>query len=95
VDFQFAQTTVAPAVAKRRAITMFSWFFGFFFGIWLLGFSITIPLMVFTYLKIQSNEKWLLSLTLTAVAWVFFHTLFVRLLTLPFPDGMIFTWLGV
>jgi hypothetical protein len=94
VDFQFAQTNVEPAVAKRRAITMFSWFFGFFFAIWLLGFSITIPLMVFTYLKIQSNEKWLLSLTLTAIAWVFFHVLFVRLLTLPFPEGMIFTWLG-
>ena len=94
VDFQFAQTTVDPAVAKRRAITMFAWFFGFFFGIWLLGFNITIPLMVFTYLKIQSNEKWWLSLTLTAIAWGFFHVLFVRLLTLPFPDGIIFTWLG-
>jgi len=33
VDFQFAQTTVEPAVAKRRAITMFSWFFGFFFDL--------------------------------------------------------------
>jgi hypothetical protein len=95
VDFQFAQTTVEPAVAKRRAITMFAWFFGFFIAIWLLGFSITIPLMVFTYLKIQSNEKWLLSLTLTAVAWVFFHTLFVRLLHLPFPDGLVLTWLGI
>jgi hypothetical protein len=51
--------------------------------------------MVFTYLKIQSNEKWLLSLTLTAVAWVFFHTLFVRLLHLPFPDGLVLTWLGI
>ena len=54
VDFQFSQT-VEPKVAKRRAIIMFCWFFGFFFGIWLLGFAITIPLMVFTYLKIQSN----------------------------------------
>ena len=60
VDFQFAQTTVEPAVARRRAINMFSWFFGFFFGIWLLGFSLTIPLMVFSYMYIQSKEKlWL------------------------------------
>ncbi|MBI1997640.1 MAG: hypothetical protein HYS66_14385 [Deltaproteobacteria bacterium] len=65
------------------------------FSIWLLGFSITIPLMVFTYLKIQSNEKWLLSLSLTAIAWGFFHMLFVRLLTLPFPEGKIITWLGL
>jgi tripartite tricarboxylate transporter TctB family protein len=94
VDFQFAQTTVEPAVAKRRAITMFSWFFGFFFGIWLIGFSLTIPLMVFSYMYIQSKEKFWLSLTLTTIAWVFFYALFVKLLTLPFPDGVIFTWFG-
>lgn len=95
VDFQFAQATISPEVAKRRAITMFAWFFGFFFSIWLFGFSITIPLLVFTYLKIQSNEKWLISIILTAIAWVFFYALFVRLLTLPFPEGLVVTWLGL
>lgn len=95
VDFQFSQTAIEPRVARRRAITMFAWFLGFFFGIWLLGFTITIPLMVFSYLKIQSNESWGISLILTALAWFVFYFLFVRLLTLPFPEGFIFTWLGV
>jgi len=95
VDFQFAQTTLEPAVARRRAITMFAWFIGFFIAIWLFGFAITIPLMVFSYLKIHSNEEWLISLTLTAVSWVFFWALFVRLLHLPFPDGLVLTWLGI
>jgi hypothetical protein len=95
VDFQFSQTALEPAVAQRRAITMFSWLFGFFLGIWLLGFSITIPLMVFSYLKIQSNEKWTISIILTVMAWLFFYFLFVKLLTLPFPEGLIFTWLGI
>lgn len=93
MDYQFSQT-VEPKLARRRAITMFCWLFGFFFSIWLLGFSITIPLMVFSYLKIQSNEKWGISILLTVLAWLFFYFLFVRLLTLPFPDGLIFTWLG-
>ena len=93
VDFQFTQT-VEPKLARRRAIIMFGWLFGFFFSIWLLGFSITIPLMVFSYLKIQSNEKWTISIILTVTAWLFFYFLFVRLLNLPFPDGLIFTWLG-
>ena len=93
VDFQFAQQ-VDPAIARRRAVTMFTWLFGFFVGIWLLGFSVTIPLMVFTYLKLQSNEKWIISIVLTAVAWAFFYFLFVKLLVLPFPDGLVFTWLG-
>jgi hypothetical protein len=93
MDFQFTKT-VEPKLAKRRAIIMFGWLFGFFFSIWLLGFSITIPLMVFSYLKIQSNEKWTISIILTVMAWLFFYFLFVRLLNLPFPDGLIFTWLG-
>jgi len=93
MDYRFTQT-VAPEVAKRRAIIMCGWLFGFFFSIWLLGFSITIPLMVFSYLKIYSKEDWKISIILTAVAWLFFYFLFVRLLTLPFPDGKIFTWLG-
>jgi Tripartite tricarboxylate transporter TctB family len=93
MDYQFSQT-VEPKLARRRAITMFSWLFGFFVGIWLIGFSITIPLMVFSYLKIQSNEKWAISIILTVLAWLFFYFLFVKLLTLPFPEGLIFTWLG-
>ena len=93
VDFQITQT-VDPAVARRRAINIFSWFFGFFAAIWLVGFSIAIALMVFGYLKIQSNEKWTISIVLTIFAWVCFWGLFVKLLNLPFPDGMIQTWLG-
>ncbi|MGH7871495.1 MAG: tripartite tricarboxylate transporter TctB family protein [Candidatus Binatia bacterium] len=93
MDFQFTQD-VEPAVAKKRAITMFSWLLGFFFAILLLGFPIAIALMMFTYLKFQGREKWVLSIVLTTVAWIFFWALFVKLLTLPFPEGLIFVWLG-
>lgn len=93
VDLQLGQT-VEPALALRRTRNIFSWFFGFFLGVWLIGFSLTIPLMVFGYMYVQSKEKLWLSLTLTAVAWVFFYSLFVKLLTLPFPEGVIITWLG-
>ena len=93
VDFQLTQT-VEPEVARRRAINIFCWFFGFFAAIWLVGFSLAIPLMVFGYLKIQSKEKWAISIILTAMAWFCFWGLFVKLLNLPFPDGMIQTWLG-
>ena len=94
LDFQFTKA-IEPAVARKRAITMFAWLFGFFLLVWLLGFEYGIPLMVFGYLKIQSNESWVLSIILTVVAFVFFWLLFVKLLTLPFPQGLIFTWLGL
>jgi hypothetical protein len=94
VDFQFTQN-IDPALARRRTINIFSWIVGFFLGIWLLGFVITIPLLVFTYLKIQSSESWGLSVVLTAAAWLVFYGLFVRLLTLPFPQGLVLAWLGI
>ena len=93
VDFQFTKE-IDPALAKKRAIVMFTWFFCFLLGVWLVGFPISIVVMMFTYLKIQSKESWGLSIGLTAIAYGFFWSLFVKLLTLPFPEGRIFAWLG-
>ena len=94
MDYQFSQVT-DPVIARKRTIIMFSWLVGFFFGIWLLGFPIAIALMMFTYLKFQGRESWVLSSGLTVIAWLFFWGLFVRLLNLPFPEGLLITWLGL
>jgi len=94
MDFQ-ATKTVEPAIAFKRTVNMFSWFFGFFFGCWLVGFSITIPIIVFSYMYFHGKEKLWLSATLTVIAFVFYYFLFVRLLNLPFPDGQVQTWLGL
>jgi hypothetical protein len=94
MDFQFTKE-IDARTSRNRALIMFAWLFGFFVLIWLFGFHIGIPLMVFSYLKFQSNESWKLSIIMTAIAFVFFYTLFVKLLTLPFPEGKIFVWLGL
>jgi hypothetical protein len=94
MDFQ-ATKTIEPALAFKRTIIAFGWFLGFFAGIWLIGFSITIPAMVFSYMYFHGKEKLLLAAILTGVAYVFFWMLFVRLLNLPFPDGQVQTWLGL
>jgi hypothetical protein len=94
MDFQFTKE-IDPVTAKKRAIVMFSWLVGFFVLIWLLGFPIAIPLMMFCYLKFQGEEPWVLSIVLTVIAWVCFYALFVKLLTLPFHEGLIITWLGL
>jgi Tripartite tricarboxylate transporter TctB family len=94
MDFQFTKD-IDPATAKKRAIIMFSWLLGFFFGIWLLGFPIAIALMMFTYLKFQGRESWGLSIALTVIAYLCFWGLFVKLLHLPFPEGLIITRLGL
>lgn len=94
VDFQFSQT-VDRAVARHRTINVFSWIFGFLMAIWLIGFSAAVPLLVLLYLRLQSREGRMLSLVLTAAAWIVFWGLFIRLLRLPFPEGVLITWLGL
>ena len=94
IDFQFTKSA-DPARTRRQTLNIFSWIIGFVIGLWLFGFSLAIPLMVFLYLKAQSREPWLLSVMLTGAAWLLFWGLFDQLLHLPFPDGQLFTWLGL
>jgi hypothetical protein len=93
MDFQFTKE-IDPITARKRATIMFAWLVGFLGLIWLFGFSIGIAVMMFSYLKFQGKEPLLLSITLTVIAWLCFYGLFVKLLTLPFPEGELFTWLG-
>jgi hypothetical protein len=94
MDFQFTKD-IDPVTARKRTFIMFGWLVGFFFAIWLFGFPIAITLMMFTYLKFQGRESLGLSIALTVIAWFFFWGLFVKLLHLPFPEGLVITWLGL
>ena len=93
-DFQFSRG-IDPALARWRTINIFCWILGFVLGIWLVGFSIGIPLLVFLYLKVQTGEGWILSLSLTAGAWVLYRGLFEEILRLPLPEGQLFLWMGL
>ena len=93
VDIQLGKN-IPPDSAFKRTFNIFAWFVGFFLGWWLIGFTITIPIIVFCYMYFHGKEKLWLSATLTIIAFVFFWSLFVRLLNLPFPDGLVQTWLG-
>jgi len=80
--------------AGRRILVAAGWIFGLLAAIVLLGFSISVPLFVFLYLKLQGKESWILSVVLAAVAWVFFYGLFDQLLHLPFPQGWLLALLA-
>ncbi|MBI4528812.1 MAG: tripartite tricarboxylate transporter TctB family protein [Deltaproteobacteria bacterium] len=93
VDFRFSHA--GQTGARRRTLNIFGWIFGFFFGIWFVGFAIAVPVFVFLYLKVRGGEGWGISLGLTACAWFAFWGLFTWLLNLPFPDGQLMVWLGL
>lgn len=94
VDFQFTKE-IDPVLARLRTVNIFSWIFGFVIGVWIIGFSITIPLLTFLYLKVQSREGWIPTLLLTGSTWLIFWGLFEWMLRLPFPEGQIFLWMGL
>jgi Tripartite tricarboxylate transporter TctB family len=79
-----------PAIVRKRTLTSFAWLFATLAAIWLFGFLIALPLIVFLYTKVQSRERWSLSLALAGVCWLMLVGLFDRVLHLPFPEGIVF-----
>lgn len=80
---------VPPDVAMRRTLTIVGWMGGLYLAIILVGFPWAIPLFVLAYLRGQSKEGWSNSLLLSALAWGSFYMLFIRLLHIPFADGLL------
>ena len=81
----------APA-ARRRTFAVFAWMASFIVLVLLAGFPIAVPIFVFSYLVMESRERWGLSIALAAAAWGVFHLLFERLLHFPFEAGLITDW---
>ncbi len=94
VEAEFSNE-VAPEVARRRVIAIFSWIAGFILLVYLLSFPVAVPLFIFSFLRVQSQVSWLRSIALTAAAWGFFYTVFQRIVQLQFEPGLIQTWLGL
>jgi len=80
-------------VVNRRTLNIGLWVIGYFVAIWLLGFSIGIPLCAFLQLKWGSREKWRISIILTVFVWAFIYCIFDRILHVPFPPGQLLLWL--
>ena len=89
MDFRFT-LGLDGALVRKRTLTTFAWIFATLAAIWLFGFLIAVPLIVFLYTKVQSQEPWTLSLALTGVCWLMLAGLFDRVLHLPFPEGIVF-----
>lgn len=88
------EEALPPGVTYRRTASIASWTLGFFGALWLLGISIAVPAMTFLYLKVGAGERWPISLVVTAGLWLFLYGLFMYALQIPFPEGLLFGWLG-
>jgi TctA family transporter len=82
-------------VVNRRTAEIWAWIVVYFAAIWLLGFSVGVPLCTFSQLKISGREKWLNSLVYTVSAGALVYGIFGRVLHVPFPPGYLFVLLGL
>lgn len=76
----------------RSGLAVFAWMAVFIALVLLAGFPVAVPIFVFSYLVIESRERWGLSLVLAAAAWGFFYLVFERLLHFPFEAGLVQEW---
>lgn len=93
VDIDFTEEESSQQ-GKRRALELFAWMYGFGLTLWLIGFYIAVPLMVFSYM-LRHREALVLTITLPVgtgfVTWIVFG----YFLHLPFPPGIILEALGL
>jgi hypothetical protein len=94
MDFQLSGH-LPQKIATQRTLLAIAWMLGFLAAIVLLGFPLTVALLVFVFVKFQGREGWVTSGVFTIVVWVFFYAIFDHLLHLPFPAGWIQTWVGL
>ncbi|HEU5298846.1 MAG TPA: tripartite tricarboxylate transporter TctB family protein [bacterium] len=87
------ESTVDPALAVRRTWLAAVWILGLFLAVILIGFQAAVPLFVLAYLRAH-REGWLLGLALAAFSALAFHGLFVYLLHLPLPPGLLLRMIG-
>jgi TctA family transporter len=101
LDIAGAVKTIAHGLVKardqeatrvaRETVKISAWILGYFVATRLLGFSVAVAVMTFLYLKL-AKERWLIALVLTSLAWASYYGLFVYILHVPFPEGLLFAW---
>ena len=84
------EVEIAPELMRKRTISIILWIFGFFLVIWLLGFSYAVPLTILLYL-LFAKESWFISISVTFFSWLFYWSLFEKMLDVPFPEGYLIT----
>lgn len=84
------KTPSADVPKWMREVKMVFWM-GFLLSlIYLLGFLFTVPLYLFLFLRFQGRHSWLVSSVTSLAVLAFVYALFGILLSVPFPEGLVF-----
>ncbi len=74
----------------QRTLTFFAGFIGGALGIWLLGLTYSMPLLVFLYGWLEGKEKWYVALIMALCAYALVWGVFEYMLETRWPPGILF-----
>jgi hypothetical protein len=86
-----------PPLARRAAhlydapvgLSAVGWAAAFYASLWLAGLVATVPLFAAVYLRLGARTGWPLALGYAAAAGIFVYAVFVSLLHIPLPTGVL------
>ena len=87
--------SISPQEMFRHTVKTARWIFAFAFGIWFLGFLVSIPFFVFFYLVYEAQASKLVGLIIAGCTFLFVWGMFDWLMHLAWPEAALFTLLGI
>ena len=78
-----------------RMVKYFAWLIGFVVLIWAIGIVYTIPVYIFTYMKIEGKYGWLKCGIYALVTTAFITILFQYAFRVAWPEGALFRVLNL
>ena len=74
----------------RRTLGYFAWLVSGALGIWLLGLTVALPLLIFFYTLIEGKEKWYIALLAAVCTFALVWGLFEHIMEARWPPGALF-----
>lgn len=84
-----APTAVPVEYGTPVGLRSVAWAAGFFASIWTLGLLPSVPLFSVAYLRLAAGTSWVVIAIYAAVATSFIYLVFVYLLHIPLPTGLL------
>jgi len=85
-----AAAVAAPDYGTPVGLRSVAWAAGFFASIWVVGLIGSVPLFSAAYLRLAARTSWIVIALYATIATSFIYLVFVYLLHIPLPTGLLF-----
>jgi len=90
-----SEETRPPGNVFRRELSFASWLLLLVALIYFIGYLAAIPLFMILFMRLRSSERWLITLSITAVTWAFVYFVFIVIMGAPLHEGVVWKAMGL